>query len=95
MCKVPDIPSICKKWSGGKHSQQENVTWRKRNLIQSAMRRSRRTRHCRFSFRARDLRPNDILMEVLYTGLSSRYCDVFGLSESVLKRPADKLGPVP
>jgi hypothetical protein len=33
------------------------------------MRRSRRTRHCRFSFRARDLRPNDILMEVLYTGL--------------------------
>ena len=33
------------------------------------MRRSRRTRHCRVPFERRDLRPNDILMEVLYTGI--------------------------
>jgi hypothetical protein len=38
---------------------------------QSAMRRGRRTRPCRppFPFERRDLRPNDILKEVLYTGI--------------------------
>jgi hypothetical protein len=28
MCKVPAIPSICRKWSGGKHYSRKNITWR-------------------------------------------------------------------
>ena len=70
MCKVPAIPSICRKWLGGKHYSRKNITWRKAKPLRQRLG-GAVVGHAivAFPFERRDLRPNDILMEVLYTGI--------------------------